>query len=265
MEWAGLRGRFRCVAALLWELPMWRTFVLSGLILGAAACVVHADGDDCSYEEDYVCYLEYTPGYGYERVCEWTVDPLVCVELDGDDYDGRPSRYRAPSSSSGTAGSAGSASTGSGSTGSGSAGSGSAGASQGSQPSAPEPGGDIPCTRDGQCGTGLCIEGDCFYGCVEDTDCGTGDICLEVSSIPVCQQPTEPVVECTRTAECGNAQICLNAACHDSCEVTADCTNALDRCDAGVCVPDRSVVSECLLDRECGSGLVCIDATCQKR
>jgi hypothetical protein len=236
---------------------MRRTFVLSGLILGAAACVVHAD-DDCSYDEEYVCYLEYTPGYGYERVCEWSLDPLVCIDVDDDDYDDRPSRYRRPASSDsvGSAGAAGSSSNTGGSDTGGSAG-------QSSEP--PEPGSDIPCTRDGQCGTGVCIESECFYGCAEDTDCGTGDACLEVATIPVCQQPVEPAVECTRSAECGNNQICLNATCHDSCEATADCTNPLDRCEAGVCVPDRSVVSECLLDRECALGQVCIDATCQDR
>ncbi|HVZ36722.1 MAG TPA: hypothetical protein VG963_30040, partial [Polyangiaceae bacterium] len=72
---------------------MRRNFVLSVLMFGAAACGVHADDDGCSYDGDYVCYLEYTPGYGYERVCEWTVDPLICVDLGGDGYDGRPTRY----------------------------------------------------------------------------------------------------------------------------------------------------------------------------
>jgi Dickkopf N-terminal cysteine-rich region len=225
---------------------MRRYLVLSGLFLGAAACVVHAD-DDCSGSEDYVCYLEYTPGYGYERVCEWTIDPVICVDLVDDDYESRPRRYRnsasyvdGPSSTPGEPEPANAAS------------------------EQPEPGSDIPCTRDGQCGTGVCLEGECFYGCEEDTDCGTGDACLLVSTASVCQVPAEPEVECTRSVECGNAQLCLNAACHDSCETTADCTNALDRCAGGVCVPDRSVVSECLLDRECGAGQ-CIDASCQDR
>jgi Dickkopf N-terminal cysteine-rich region len=231
---------------------MRRNFVLSILVLGAAACVVHADGDGCSYDDDYVCYLEYTPGYGYERVCEWTVDPLVCVDL-GADADGRPARYSSrPSSSSSGASSSSTDST-----------------SQPSGPpprsSAPDVGTDIPCSRDGQCGTGLCIEGECFYGCLSDVDCGTGDVCSVVSSMTVCQAAAEPTVECTRTAECGNAQLCLNAVCHDSCETTEDCGNPLDRCDGSICVPDRSVVSECLLDRECALGEVCIDASCRAR
>jgi Cys-rich repeat protein len=231
------------------QLPwaMRRNLVLSILVLGAAACVVHADGDGCSYDDDYVCYLEYTPGYGYERVCEWTVDPLVCVDLT-DDADGRPPRYTSRPSS-------------------GSSSSDGSGQPSGPAPrsSAPDVGTDLPCSRDGQCGTGLCIEGECFYGCLTDTDCGTGDVCAVVSSATICQAADHPTVECTRSAECGNGQLCLNAVCHDSCETTEDCRNPLDRCDGSICVPDRSVVSECLLDRECGSGEVCIDASCQAR
>ena len=234
---------------------MRRNFVLSVLVLGAAACVVHTDDEGCSNDEDYVCYLEYTPGYGYERVCEWTVDPLICVDLadDGDDYSGRSTRYhRASSDGSSSAGSAGTA--------------GSSGSSESPPRStAPDVGTDVPCTRDGQCGTGLCIEGECFYGCGEDIDCGTGDVCAELGATPVCQAPEAPEVECTRSADCGNGQLCLNAVCHDGCVATEDCSNPLDLCDGSVCVPDRSIVSECLLDRECGTGEVCIDATCQQR
>src|SRR6476469_6371926 len=94
---------------------MRRNFVLSVLVLGAAACVVNTDDEGCSYDDDYVCCLEYTPGYGYERVCEWTVDPLICVDLVDDDSGGRPTRYHRASSdgysSSGSAGAAGSSAT----------------------------------------------------------------------------------------------------------------------------------------------------------
>ena len=189
---------------------MRRNFALSVLVLGAGACVVHANDDGCSNNEDYVCHLEYTPGYGYERVCEWTIDPLICVDLNDDSEDGRPTRYhRSSSDGTSSAGSAGVA--------------GSSGTSE-SPPraTAPDVGTDVPCTRDGQCGTGLCIEGECFYGCSEDTDCGTGDVCALVSATPVCQAPAAPAVQCTRSADCGNGQLCLNAICHDSCVATED-------------------------------------------
>lgn len=234
-----------------------RYLVLSLTMLSAPACVVHADGEDCSYDEEYACYLEYTPGYGYERVCEWTVDPLICVDLDEDDDEPRYTRYPRRGVSSGGATSS------SGGTG---------GAVSGEEPSTQEPpipppgvGTEIECTRDGQCGTGLCSEGLCFYGCADVSECGTGDVCEAVEGVSICQAPLEPAVQCTRSAECGNTQVCLNAACHDSCQTTSDCSNALDRCLDSICVPDRSIVSECLLDRECAEGQVCIDASCQAR
>jgi hypothetical protein len=99
---------------------------------------------------------------------------------------------------------------------------------------------------------------------VEDTDCGTADRCVLVDAVSVCQVADEPSVECTRSAECSNGQLCLNAACHETCTLTSDCSNELDRCLANVCVPDRRVVSECLLDRECAENQVCIDASCRE-
>ncbi len=228
-------------------------------MLSAGACVLHADEDGCSYDEEFACYLEYTPGYGYERVCEWTVDPLICVELGDDDDAPRYTRYprrRVGGSASGDGSASGGGSTG-------------GGAQEPSTEVPPEPapgvGTDVPCTRDGQCGTGVCSEGLCFYGCADPGECGTGDVCEAVGSVLVCRTPEEPVVQCTRSAECGNGQVCLNAVCHDSCEMTSDCSNALDRCVDAICVPDRSIVSECLLDRECGDGQVCIDASCRER
>lgn len=235
---------------------MGRTIILSSLMLGAAACVVNADGDDCEYEETYSCYVEYTPGYGYARVCDWVIDPLVCIDFDDDDDSAYSGYRRRPSSSAGAAGEGGAGAAGS-------AGSSGEGGSAGS--SAGEPRDDLECARDAQCGTGLCIDGSCFYGCAEDVDCGTGDSCLAVNDTLVCQVPETPVVECERSADCGFGQVCLNATCHDSCEETSDCNNELDRCVDAICVPDRRVVAECLLDRECPDGQVCIDATCQPR
>lgn len=224
---------------------MWRARLLSALTLGFAGCVVHANGsDECGSSELFDCYLEYTPGYGYERVCELTFEPAICIDVDADDDDGVEGRsgsprYRRPPAASAPA------------------------APPPSDDSAADAGLDLACARDSQCGTGLCIEGECFYGCQADSDCGTADRCLAVAGTYVCSAEENPSVSCTRNAECGFEQVCLNAACHDSCSVTSDCTNELDRCVTGVCVPDRSVVSECLLDRECAAGEVCIDAACQ--
>ncbi len=246
---------------------MWRKLSVLGIGAGFAACVVHADdGYDCGTEEIYDCYVEYSPGYGYERVCEVVFQPAICIDVIDDDPPPRP-RYTRPYTS-GTSGSGGDT----GSAGSSYAEAGAAGASgEGGEGGASGAGGsdgsdsddfDFPCERDAQCGTGLCIDGQCFYACEDETGCGTADLCVPVDGVSICQPDPEPVVECTRSSECGFEQICMNAACHDSCGETSDCTNELDRCLDGVCVPDRRAVSECLLDRECPDGSVCIDARC---
>jgi hypothetical protein len=279
------------------ELPMLTNVLLSALVLGGVACVVHADDEVCGYDEHYSCYLEYTPYFGYERVCEWVSDPVLCI----DEADGN-ARYRRPSGvSDGPGSEAGSEYPepaeqqpgGSHPGGQPDAGEphaeersqSDAGAPDAEEPQAEEPAEEDPadcpagcgtsshgddsaelgCIRDSQCGTGLCVEGQCFYSCETGADCGTGDACLAVTGTLVCCAPGTPELECTRNAECGSDQVCLNAVCHDGCETTADCSNQLDRCEGSICVPDRSVVSECLLDRECPSGHACIDSTCQPR
>jgi len=224
------------------------------MLFAWTGCIVHTDGDyACDGPDTYQCYVEYDPVYGYSRVCEWAPDPTICIDLGGSSDSG-PRRQRAGSVSTADPSSPTSASGATPPTRGGS----------GSSSTSTDPT-DLPCTHDGQCGTGLCIEGDCFYGCSEDQSCGTGDFCAPVQGTSVCQVNENPAVNCTRSADCSFGQECLNATCHDTCTTTTDCSNNLDRCVAGLCVPDRRVVSECLLDRDCNAGEVCIDAPCQVR
>jgi hypothetical protein len=238
----------------MWKAPL---FLVSAAAW--AACVVHADDDyDCGSRESFDCYLEYSPGYGYSRVCDLVIEPAVCIDFDPDEPP-PPPRYRSPSNGGDT--NVNPPTSGSGGSGAGGSGPYSSGGSGGAEVDEF----DFPCERDAQCGTGLCIDGDCFYACEDDSGCGTADHCTLIDGTSVCQAdefPAEEDVECTRSADCSYEQVCMNASCHDSCSVTSDCTNELDRCLAGVCVPDRRVVSECLLDRECPDGNACVDATC---
>lgn len=262
-----------------------KNVLLSALVLAAVGCVVHVDDDVCAYDEHYSCYLQYTPYFGYERVCEWVSDPVSCID-EPDDY----ARYRRPSGVSNGSGSedgseypapaephAGQPHAGppsgpaadAGAPNAGDAGAGEAQPGESASEEATSSEGDGSaepgCSRDSQCGTGLCVEEQCFYSCEASTDCGTGDVCLESAGTLVCREPETPQLECARNSDCGSDQVCLNAVCHDGCETTADCNHQLDRCAGAICVPDRSVVSECLLDRECPSGQACLDAACQPR
>lgn len=121
---------------------------------------------------------------------------------------------------------------------------------------------DAACVRDSQCGPGKCMDGDCYYGCQTDAECGSGDRCSVESGARICQPDPNPPVSCTRNAQCAEASVCLNGSCRQTCASTDDCTNLLDRCLEGICQPDRRPLVECVLNSECGAGLVCLDGAC---
>jgi hypothetical protein len=121
---------------------------------------------------------------------------------------------------------------------------------------------DIRCTRDSQCGPGKCREGDCFYGCQSDAQCGSGDRCGVETGTRICLPDPNPPIQCTRSAQCGEGSVCLNASCRQTCSASEDCDNLLDRCASGVCQPDRRPLGQCVLNEECPGGLVCLDGSC---
>lgn len=121
---------------------------------------------------------------------------------------------------------------------------------------------NIPCERDSQCGPGKCLDGDCYYGCSSDAQCGSGDRCAVESGTRICRVDPNPPVQCTRAAQCEGGFTCLNGSCRQSCTATEQCDNLLDRCASGLCVPDRRPLAECVLNSECAEGLVCLDGAC---
>jgi hypothetical protein len=121
---------------------------------------------------------------------------------------------------------------------------------------------DIACTRDSQCGPGKCVDGECFYGCQSDAQCGSGDRCSVESGTRICLPDPNPPVQCTRTAQCASGRICLNGSCRQTCSETEQCSNLLDRCASGVCQPDRRPLGQCVLNEECPAGSVCLDGSC---
>lgn len=121
---------------------------------------------------------------------------------------------------------------------------------------------EIACTRDSQCGPGKCIDGECFYGCQSDAQCGSGDRCSVESGTRICLPDPNPPVQCTRTAQCASGSLCLNGSCRQSCSETEQCSNLLDRCASGICQPDRRPLGQCVLNEECPVGSVCLDGAC---
>jgi hypothetical protein len=240
------------------------TFVAGATWIVGSACIVSDEpmGYASCEETRRECQVAYSSFSGYYRACNSVVSP--CSE-------------RSTSSSRGGAG--------------GAAGAGASGGGDTSQPTPPmspselaeatseEPRStnvgaaplpdrtrysafDIPCERDSQCGPGKCLDGDCYYGCSSDEQCGSGDRCATESGTRICWPDPNPPVVCTRSAQCEEGFTCLNGSCRQSCTVTDQCDNLLDRCASDICLPDRRPLSECVLNSECAEGLVCLDGAC---
>jgi len=205
----------------------------------------NGDQDSCSVSRRE-CQVRYTPGSGYGRFCGTSVEPCA------------PEQITAPSqASAGEPAGQGSASPEAPSE-----------APAGDRGAAPLPtperysAFDFPCERDSQCGPGKCLQGDCYYGCQSDLQCGSGDRCAVESGTRICRPDPNPAVLCTRTAQCSGAAVCLNGSCRQTCTETEQCDNLLDRCAGGICQPDRRPLGQCVLNEECGDGLVCLDGSC---
>jgi Cys-rich repeat protein len=106
------------------------------------------------------------------------------------------------------------------------------------------------------------MEGDCYYGCQSDLQCGSGDRCAVEQGTRICLPDPNPPVTCTRSAQCSAGHVCLNGTCLQSCTETEQCKNLVDRCASGVCQPDRRPLGQCVLTSECAAGFVCLDGAC---
>ena len=118
------------------------------------------------------------------------------------------------------------------------------------------------CTYSGECGGGICADGSCFAACATSADCGTGQICAIDG---YCQNDPLPTPVCVFNADCGDATAytCINGYCHNNCVSDAECSNAADFCEIGVCQPDWRTVSECAINADCASSEQCVDAQCR--
>lgn len=100
----------------------------------------------------------------------------------------------------------------------------------------------LSCQNDVQCGTGLCMNGQCIP-CTNGAQCASGK-CINGGCLPV--------NACTSDYEC-NSMLCLNGQCSGC---TADSQCASGRCDAGICA-----ALSCSFNEQCPTGL-CIDGVC---
>jgi FG-GAP-like repeat len=100
----------------------------------------------------------------------------------------------------------------------------------------------LSCQNDVQCGTGLCMNGQCIP-CSNSAQCASGK-CVNGGCLPV--------NACESDYEC-NSMLCLNGQCSGC---TADSQCASGRCDAGICA-----ALSCSFNEQCPTGL-CISGVC---
>ncbi len=82
--------------------------------------------------------------------------------------------------------------------------------------------------------------------CSQDTDCPSGDICLDGT----CSTPGTD--ECAINLDCSNGQVCNNGTCEDP----SGCVTSFD-CDGFFCDADGTCATTCDDTIACGAGYVC--------
>jgi hypothetical protein len=113
------------------------------------------------------------------------------------------------------------------------------------------------CTRDRQCGSGVCVDGFCC-----DSGCGgTCDVCAK--SLGATADGTCTVLPKTASpAACGPARCSgTSASCGTSCSADADCSTS-GFCNGGTCATLRKKGESCDRAAQCGAGLFCADGVC---
>lgn len=140
-----------------------------------------------------------------------------------------------------------------------------------------------PCETDAGCPGGRCRDGECGPVCLEDSECGGGQVCTEGACAPLpectraadcaaglvctggrCVEPSA----CTSTNDCPAGQRCepLQGLCHEPCTLPSDCAPGLDPRMASLLYVCRQgdCLRQCLNDVLCGAGFICEAGTCTR-
>lgn len=97
-----------------------------------------------------------------------------------------------------------------------------------------------------------CPDGEC--GCVDDTECADGQLCID----SLC---TDPASVCIYDFECGDGA-CIDNECHAECSNEGTCPTG-QGCVADLCMDLDVGPDGCVFDEDCGeTGFRCINATC---
>lgn len=150
------------------------------------------------------------------------------------------------------------------------------------------------CTRQNQCESLICLNGQCQQLCRTDSECASGALCLATPFLidvngtrenasddrfdlpTVCQAAVSPRVACARDADCTGGTVCATVFNHDG-SLSAVCApHAADglvlgaacatgaSCNSGLCLGASSAAicsAACGDDSDCASGSRCQPAT----
>ena len=90
--------------------------------------------------------------------------------------------------------------------------------------------------------------------CTDDTDCTD-------PNRPICRPNFDVCVQCVEDTDCGAGEVCNNLVCElpaGNCQIDDDCSGSTPVCDQG-----NNVCVECLVPNDCGQGETCIDNECE--
>jgi hypothetical protein len=111
--------------------------------------------------------------------------------------------------------------------------------------------GDIPCSEDAQCPSGLeCRAGTCERE-DDDGDEGEGEGDEGEGEGDEGEGEGEPVPECSESDPCPGGGACSRGRCYDACEDDGDCDPAFACIDAFACLPRCNDQDDCDADEVC--------------
>ncbi len=125
------------------------------------------------------------------------------------------------------------------------------------------------CVTDSSCDTGqICVANHCIAGCDGNRPCATGNVCDQNHCRPACGSdadcPLDSICDprtqmctsgCDADARCQDGEVCDTGQCRVGCRADSECATG-EICDAS----SRTCTTGCRADSACGTGQIC-DAT----
>jgi hypothetical protein len=113
------------------------------------------------------------------------------------------------------------------------------------------------CVVNSDCGSGVCLNAECYFPCAADSSCPAGQQCDQGQCLPLASDEHE----CTFNGECGPGLLCIEGLCHNSCTTDTEC-GANEFCGEGLCQADTAPVIQCSGPNSCEDDKSCFNGKC---